>query len=112
MKNRNTYRPVRAAPPLLAIAAPPNTLPPGHLATPHRTQRRALCLGAAGFAVGASLGRTLVDGQAARLGSAIEAAGGVPGSPYADLIWCQACGALLAGMATELANLAVMVSWA
>lgn len=69
---------------------------------------RALQLGAAGLSAGASAGLSLAGEQTARLGGALCAGEGMVGSPYADLLWCQAVGALLVGVVSEVVNLAVL----
>lgn len=63
---------------------------------------RALRVGAAGFAAGMGLGRALVEEQTALLGGVLASMNGLLGSPYAELLWAQAAGALLVGMASEL----------
>ena len=70
---------------------------------------KAVRVGAAGFAAGVSLGRALVEEQTQLLGGVLSSMGGLLGSPYAELLWAQAAGALLVGMASELVYCGVLV---
>ncbi|GBF87345.1 hypothetical protein Rsub_00056 [Raphidocelis subcapitata] len=72
---------------------------------------RGLRAGAEGFAAGAALGRELVGEQAALLGGALSpgpGGGEVLGGPYSELLWAQVAGAVLAGCAIELLQIAVL----
>ncbi|KAI8469066.1 MAG: hypothetical protein J3K34DRAFT_424983 [Monoraphidium minutum] len=68
----------------------------------------ALRVGAAGFAAGLGVGRALVEEQTSLLGGVLASMSGLLGSPYAELLWCQAVGALLVGMVSEVVYCSVL----
>lgn len=69
---------------------------------------RALRVGVSGFAAGMSVGRALIEEQTSLLGGVLASMNGLLGSPYAELLWCQAVGALLVGMVSELVYCGVL----
>ena len=80
-------------------------------AAPHTlAQIKAVKVGAAGFATGMSVGRALIEEQTSLLGGVLASMNSLLGSPYAELLWCQAVGALLVGMVSELVYCGVLVS--
>lgn len=72
-------------------------------------QVQAVRIGASGFTTGMSVGRALIEEQTSLLGSVLASMNGLLGSPYAELLWCQAVGALLVGMVSELVYCSVLV---
>jgi len=66
-------------------------------------------VGVSGFATGMSVGRALIEEQTTLLSSVLASMNGLLGSPYAELLWCQAVGALLVGMVSELVYCGVLV---
>jgi hypothetical protein len=66
-------------------------------------------VGVTGFATGMSVGRTLIEEQTSLLSGVLSSMNGLLGSPYAELLWCQAVGALLVGMVSELVYCGVLV---
>ncbi|KIY96862.1 hypothetical protein MNEG_11100 [Monoraphidium neglectum] len=69
---------------------------------------RALRVGATGFVTGMSVGRALIEEQTSLLSSVLSSMNGLLGSPYAELLWCQAVGALLVGMVSEIVYCSVL----
>ena len=69
-------------------------------------------VGTVGFVTGMSVGRALIEEQTSLLGSVLASMNGLLGSPYAELLWCQAVGALLVGMITEVVYCSVLVGGA
>ncbi|KAF8061064.1 alpha-glucosidase [Scenedesmus sp. PABB004] len=65
-------------------------------------------LGLAGFSAGLSLGRALIEEQASLLHTMLAYTSSFLGSPYAELIWCQAVGALFVGMLSELVYTSIL----
>jgi hypothetical protein len=70
---------------------------------------RALRVGASGFVAGVSIGRALIEEQTSLLAAVLASMNSLLGSPYAELLWCQAVGALLIGMLSEVAYCGVLV---
>lgn len=69
---------------------------------------QALRLGASGFGAGLSIGRALVEEQACLLNGLLSYTSGLVGSPYAEMLWCQAVGALFVGMLSELVYTSIL----
>lgn len=69
---------------------------------------QATRLGASGFTAGLILGRTLIEEQTALLAAILSSMSAFLGSPYAELLWCQAVGALVVGMLSELVYTSVL----
>lgn len=65
-------------------------------------------LGAAGFKAGLAMGRRLIEDQSALLAHVLLSMNTLMGSPYAELLWCQAVGALVVGMLSELLYTSVL----
>jgi uncharacterized membrane protein len=65
-------------------------------------------LGAAGFSAGLKIGKILIEQQTALLTNVLCSMSAFFGSPYAELLWCQAVGALLVGMLSELVYTSVL----
>ncbi|WIA23404.1 hypothetical protein OEZ85_000161 [Tetradesmus obliquus] len=69
---------------------------------------QALRLGLSGFSAGMSIGKTLIEEQAGLLNGMLRYSSGLLGSPYAEMIWCQAVGALFVGMLSELVYTSIL----
>jgi hypothetical protein len=69
---------------------------------------QALRLGLSGFSAGMSIGKSLIEEQASLLNAMLSYTSGFLGSPYAEMIWCQAVGALFVGMLSELVYTSIL----
>lgn len=69
---------------------------------------QALRLGVSGFSAGLSIGKSLIEEQAGLLNNVLGATASFLGSPYAEMIWCQAVGALFVGMLSELVYTSIL----
>jgi hypothetical protein len=69
---------------------------------------QALRLGLSGFSAGMSIGKSLIEEQASLLNGMLSYTSGFLGSPYAEMIWCQAVGALFVGMLSELVYTSIL----
>eukprot|EP00879_Flechtneria_rotunda_P023041 GHRR01024356.1.p1 GENE.GHRR01024356.1~~GHRR01024356.1.p1 ORF type:complete len:241 (+),score=39.36 GHRR01024356.1:137-859(+) len=69
---------------------------------------QALKLGVSGFSAGLSVGKSLIEEQASLLNGMLNYTSGFLGSPYAEMIWCQAVGALFVGMLSELVYTSIL----
>lgn len=65
-------------------------------------------VGFKGLKAGLTLGRALVEEQTALLLNLLTALGDVIGTPYAELLWCQALGTLLFALLSELVYTSVV----
>eukprot|EP00775_Hariotina_reticulata_P000750 gene750-1055_t len=68
----------------------------------------ALRVGASGFTTGLSIGKTLIEEQASLLNNVVGYTSSLLGSPYAEMVWCQAVGALFVGMLSELVYTSIL----
>lgn len=69
---------------------------------------QALKLGMSGFSAGLTIGKSLIEEQASLLNGMLQYTSGFLGSPYAEMIWCQAVGALFVGMLSELVYTSIL----
>eukprot|EP00878_Enallax_costatus_P020310 GHUV01021462.1.p1 GENE.GHUV01021462.1~~GHUV01021462.1.p1 ORF type:complete len:254 (+),score=38.97 GHUV01021462.1:133-894(+) len=69
---------------------------------------QALKLGMSGFSAGLVVGKSLIEEQASLLNGMLQYTSGFLGSPYAEMIWCQAVGALFVGMLSELVYTSIL----
>lgn len=65
-------------------------------------------LGAAGLRAGFGWGKTLVEEQTGILLHLLAAMGDVMGTPYAELLWCQAVACVAFGLVSEMVYTSVM----
>lgn len=55
-----------------------------------------------------AIGKSLIEEQASLLNGMLSYTSGFLGSPYAEMIWCQAVGALFVGMLSELVYTSIL----
>lgn len=65
-------------------------------------------MGGIGLKMGATLGKRLVEDQTTVLANMLHSMASVLGSPYAELLWCQAVGTLVIGMLSELVYVSLL----